>query len=980
MDTATRFADRPRRTSIQTGVVLAAFCLAAAVHAQKPTKEYIYAGDRLIGIESYQTGVVLSPQSANVPDSGGLVTITVSAPAGVNWTAASNQSWAVVTSGGSGSGNGTTQITVGVNAGALRSASITVSGKVMTITQDRAQAADPPGVAPVSASPANSSGANTRFSFRMSGGSNARTMIVLFQPVIDGNESCFLSMDRVTGWWGLAESVGANWTGAGNGNPGWVSNLSCRIRTETASMTQSGQDWVFTIDIEFQPWVRGTMRMYSLAQEMGGATPAGWVDLGGHTPYPLPPVPSFSVSPVNPTGIAPIFRFRVESGVDGRFIRWTIAEFGTNINNKGRCTLLLNTYDERVYLGSWTGPTGISGSSGVLDSADCSVALSGTRMTADATGVTWEIPVTFKPAMNGSWKSYLTSFDRSFRWSPTAEVGTWTSTGPTISSIGYTATPVVAGDASRAQFLFTFGGGSNFGAGLGLISVWLNGRHSCFFSMDRRNNMIGLAKDDGQSWNAGFFGQSTVLENSLCRIRPASSSITANGDNWEARMDIEILPPMRGAQNVWSLAADVNGANAAEGWKQYAAYTPYAAPDLSTMTSSVTPSAATAQSLDFRYVIQTNADGRFARDGWMILNTTLATAGGCVLGYEILSKQLYVNPHSGGPVGVAGTTGTLSGTECSIDLAQSSISTDLDAATIIVRVTFAAGFTGAKDHWVWGTDRAGRIRDWVKVGTWGQAAAVASLENEAHYNVTVNSSRQFTARCNGATAAGVSWQILHKQGFASIDSTTANPVTLTANGIPEGGYISVQGTYSCGGIQRSVIGYLYLDYYVSPDGPNVSPSSGFGSNVAFNVSWSLSTVPPNNGVPDGTPIEFLIASNLSTANNTCYILYWNNTIYLRHDTEPTWLTIGLTPLPTYHPYWNPNPNPNSTLSVENSQCRFNFATSWTYIDGFNRRIRLPLILKPAFVGQKNSYARRSTADNTGTEGFVEIGSWVVTNP
>jgi hypothetical protein len=77
-----------------------------------------------------------APTSAFYPVTGGTATITVTTQPGCAWTATSQAAWITITSGGSGTGNGTIQYSVAVNAGAGRASSVTVGGQTVAITQD----------------------------------------------------------------------------------------------------------------------------------------------------------------------------------------------------------------------------------------------------------------------------------------------------------------------------------------------------------------------------------------------------------------------------------------------------------------------------------------------------------------------------------------------------------------------------------------------------------------------------------------------------------------------------------------------------------------------------------------------------------------------------------------------------------------------------------------------------------------------------
>jgi hypothetical protein len=67
------------------------------------------------------------------------VEIGVTADAGCTWTATSTVSWATVTQGASGSGNGTVELTIEPNSGAARSVTLTIAGQPFALSQEGSQ-------------------------------------------------------------------------------------------------------------------------------------------------------------------------------------------------------------------------------------------------------------------------------------------------------------------------------------------------------------------------------------------------------------------------------------------------------------------------------------------------------------------------------------------------------------------------------------------------------------------------------------------------------------------------------------------------------------------------------------------------------------------------------------------------------------------------------------------------------------------------
>ncbi len=89
----------------------------------------------------FQTGTcsyTVTPTTRSVPVGGGSSTFSVATTAGCAWTAASQAGWITVTSGSSGSGNGTVGFTAAANTGAARSGTILIAGQTVSVTQPAA--------------------------------------------------------------------------------------------------------------------------------------------------------------------------------------------------------------------------------------------------------------------------------------------------------------------------------------------------------------------------------------------------------------------------------------------------------------------------------------------------------------------------------------------------------------------------------------------------------------------------------------------------------------------------------------------------------------------------------------------------------------------------------------------------------------------------------------------------------------------------
>ena len=136
----------------------------------------------------------LSVASITPAASGGSYSVTVTAPSGCAWTATSNATWLTITSGVTGSGNGTVNGSVAANTStASRTGTLTVAGQTFTVNQ----------------AGASSSGAGQSIAvFRASGGQGIW--------VLDNGNNVYDAADKFR-YFGLAgdQAVAGDWTGNG---------------------------------------------------------------------------------------------------------------------------------------------------------------------------------------------------------------------------------------------------------------------------------------------------------------------------------------------------------------------------------------------------------------------------------------------------------------------------------------------------------------------------------------------------------------------------------------------------------------------------------------------------------------------------------------------------------------------------------------------------------------------------------------------
>lgn len=167
----------------------------------------------------------VDPLSGHFPDAGGSDSISVTAPDGCDWTATTADGWIGITSGSSGSGDGTAEYTVDPNPDfTLRTGKILIAGLNYTVTQDAAACTY--GLDPVSAH------------FGFAGGSNS-------VGVTANADHCYWTATSNNNSWIHITSGSPD---IGDGTVGYSVDLNLEVSSRTGTMTIAGDTFTVTQD------------------------------------------------------------------------------------------------------------------------------------------------------------------------------------------------------------------------------------------------------------------------------------------------------------------------------------------------------------------------------------------------------------------------------------------------------------------------------------------------------------------------------------------------------------------------------------------------------------------------------------------------------------------------------------------------------------------------------------------------------------
>jgi hypothetical protein len=172
-----------------------------------------------------QCNYAISPTSQSVDANGGSGTVAVTSGNGCSWRASSNAPWITISSGGSGSGNGSVAFSVAPNNGVARSGTLTVAGQTFTIAQAAPAPACSYTISPTSGSAAPSGGST---SVAVTAGSSCS-----WTATSNADWISVTSGASGTGNGSVAISIAQNGTGAARSG-------TATIAGQTFTVTQSG--------------------------------------------------------------------------------------------------------------------------------------------------------------------------------------------------------------------------------------------------------------------------------------------------------------------------------------------------------------------------------------------------------------------------------------------------------------------------------------------------------------------------------------------------------------------------------------------------------------------------------------------------------------------------------------------------------------------------------------------------------------------
>ena len=427
-----------------------------------------------------------------------------------------------------------------------------------------------------------------------------------------------------------------------------------------------------------------------------------------------------SVTPSSGSGSSQTFAFAFSDSAGAADI--TATQIGINTADVGAsaCWMYYAASAKTIYLaddaGAFANAGLVLGSSGTLENSQCTVNVNASSVSLSGNTLTLNVALTFMPAFAGAKNIYL--------WVKNATVtsnfvqeGTWTvpsGSGPVPASV----TPS-SGSGSSETFAFAFtdpAGATDITATQIGINTADVGSSACWMYYAAASRTIYLANNAGAFANAGLIlGSSGTLVNSQCTVNVSTSSVSLSGNTLTLNVALSFTPTFAGTQNIylWARNATVTSSFVQEGtWTVPAPTGP--------VPSSVTPSSGSGSSQTFAFAFSDAAGAADITAAQVGINTADVGSNACWMYYATATRMIYLANNAGSfanPGMALGSIGTLENSQCTVNVAASSVALSGNTLTLSLALTFEPAFAGAQNIYLW-VRNATVTSAFVQDGTW----------------------------------------------------------------------------------------------------------------------------------------------------------------------------------------------------------------------------------------------------------------------
>jgi hypothetical protein len=231
-------------------------------------------------------------------------------------------------------------------------------------------------------------------------------------------------------------------------------------------------------------------------------------------------------------------------------------------------------------------------------------------------------------------------------------------------------------------------------------------------------NQLSLLSDNGSVWSSGQPGAAGTLSNSQCSVDLSKTTVTPSGNTLTVSPAITFKSGFAAGVQIWEDVADIPGMTS--GWKQMGWWLASTTTETAPSAVSVNPSSGNGLKQQFSFVASSPAGAGNLAIVNMLFSITLSRLNNCYLNYVVAGNQLSLLSDNGSvwSSGQPGTPGTLSNSQCSVDLSKTTVTPSGNTLTVSPAITFKSGFAAGVQIWEDVTDIPGMTSGWKQMGSW----------------------------------------------------------------------------------------------------------------------------------------------------------------------------------------------------------------------------------------------------------------------
>jgi hypothetical protein len=416
---------------------------------------------------------------------------------------------------------------------------------------------------------------------------------------------------------------------------------------------------------------------------------------------------SISVTPNSGSGSAQIFTFAFSDPSGATDIVSAQMDINAQLSSTNACYFYYSRASNALYLannaGAWQGPVTLGTAGGGLSNSQCSVDPEESSVSASGNTLTLSLAISFQAAFAGA-KGIFMEVQNATQDSGWSKLGSWTAT---------------AGSAPSPDFSLGMNPGSD--------SIAPGASANYTVTVTALNGFSGVVS----------FGASGLPSGATASFNPT----TVNGSG-----STTLTVNTSSSGDTGSFTIGVTGTSGALSHNTSASLgiisgSVNAPPEPVSVTSN--SSSGSSQTFAFNF-----SDPNGATDivsAQMDINAQLSSTNACYFYYSRTSNALYLANDAGAWQGPAtiGSSGTLSNSQCSVNVGGSSVSASGTTLTLNLAISFQAAFAGTKGIFM-EVQSATQDSGWSNLGSWtvtsGGGGNGGSSGPPAAVSVTPNSS------------------------------------------------------------------------------------------------------------------------------------------------------------------------------------------------------------------------------------------------